>query len=62
MIPILYTLDLQGSSLEIEHFLLPVHEKVFIYSVIRNTSISAVPNANDSDDCSDPEDDSPGTW
>ena len=55
MIPILYILDLQGSSIEIKHLTIPAHEKVFIDSIIRNTSIAAVSNVNDSD----PEDDSP---
>ena len=59
MIPILYILDLQGSSIEIEHLTIPAHEKVFIDSIIRNTSNAAVSNVNDSDDDSDPEDDSP---
>ena len=59
MIPILYILDLRGSSIEIEHLTIPAHEKVFIDSIIRNISIAAVSNVNDSDDDSDPEDDSP---
>ena len=50
MIPILYILDLQGSSIEIEHLTIPAHEKVFIDSIIRNTSIAAVSNVNNSDD------------
>ena len=59
MIPTLDILDLQGSSIEIEHLAILFHEKVFINSIIRNTSIAAVSNLNDNDDDSDPKDDSP---
>lgn len=51
-----YVLDLTQSSIIVERASIPVHEKVFIDSVIRNTSMAMQSHPVDSDDESEKED------